>query len=132
MNDLVLFAKALADPTRLRLLAALRVGRELCVCELCDALEMRQSTLSSHLEVIRQAGMLTTRKDGKWTYYGVEPSHATLLEAAFARYADALRADERLRRDAEGVERRLALRDENGCCVLGFGQLDAAPQAVKP
>ena len=130
MNDLVLFAKALSDPSRVRVLAALRVS-ELCVCELCDALEMSQSSLSTHLQTIRQAGLVTTRKDGKWTYYALEPTYIPLLEAAFARHADGLRTDYRLRRDVDGVERRLALR-ENGCCTLGFHQLDAPPQDRKP
>jgi len=130
MNDLVLFAKALADPTRVRILAALRLS-VLCVCELCDALEMSQSSLSTHLQVIKQAGLVTARKDGKWVYYGLEPSHAPLVETLFSRYADGLRADQRLRRDADGVERRLSLR-ENGCCTLGFNQLDAPPQDRKP
>lgn len=130
MNDLLLFAKALSDPTRVRVLAALRRS-ELCVCELCDALEMSQSSLSTHLQVIRQAGLVTARKDGKWTYYGLEPTYAPLVEAVFAHHADCLRADHRLRRDADGVERRLALR-ENGCCTLGFNQLDAPPQNRKP
>jgi len=121
MNDLVLFAKALADPTRVRILAALRLS-VLCVCELCDALEMSQSSLSTHLQVIKQAGLVTARKDGKWVYYGLEPSHAPLVETLFSRYADGLRAD--------GVERRLSLR-ENGCCTLGFNQLDAPPQDRK-
>ena len=54
MQPAVTFAKALADATRLRVIAALR-QRELCVCELCDALEATQSTLSTHLTLLRDA-----------------------------------------------------------------------------
>lgn len=122
MNDLTLFAKAFADPTRVRVIAALRHG-ELCVCELTDAMEMSQSTLSTHLQVLRQAGLVTTRKDGKWIYYGLEPSQAPLVDALFAHHKEGLDTDRRLRRDAERLGQRLALR-ENGCCVLGFAQLD--------
>lgn len=122
MNDLTLFAKALADPTRVRIVAALRHG-ELCVCELSDALEMSQSTLSTHLQVIRQAALVTTRKEGKWIYYGLESTQASLIDALFAHHKAALDAERRLRRDAERLGQRLALR-ENGCCVLGFAQLD--------
>ena len=64
MNELVLAAKALADPTRVRVLAALRDG-ELCVCELSDVLDVTQSTLSTHLQVIRDANLVQTRKEGK-------------------------------------------------------------------
>lgn len=51
MNDVVLLGKALADATRVRIVAALNRS-ELCVCELCDAMEMNQSTLSGHLQII--------------------------------------------------------------------------------
>src|SRR5436305_228160 len=77
MRELVLIGKALADATRVRILAALR-GRELCVCELCDALEVSQSTLSTHLQVIRDAGLVQTRKQGKWTYYAPAPERDRL------------------------------------------------------
>ena len=123
MNDLVLLGKAFADPTRIRILAALRKS-ELCVCELCDALEMSQSTLSTHLQTVRQAGLVTTRKEAKWTYYGIEAEQSTLVETLFTFHRKALSADRRLQRDAERVAHRLQLRVE-GFCVLGFGQLQA-------
>jgi ArsR family transcriptional regulator len=61
MKQLAAVARALAEPNRIRILAALR-GGELCVCELCDALALSQSTLSTHLRVIRQAGLVTAQK----------------------------------------------------------------------
>ena len=118
MNDLVLWGKAVADPTRIRILAALREG-ELCVCELADALELSQSTLSTHLQLIRQAGLVATSKRGKWIYYALEPDEVPLVEAFFAHHRAAMGADKRLRRDAERLRGRLALR-EAGCCVVGF------------
>lgn len=122
MNDIVLFAKALSDPTRIRIVAALR-SHELCVCELSDGLEMSQSTLSSHLQTIRQAGLVRTRKEGKWIYYRLDSDLAPAVEALFAHYIGALASDRRLKRDAERIAQRLCLR-ENGRCVLGFQQLD--------
>ena len=123
MNDVVLFGKALADPTRVRIIAAL-LQNELCVCELADAMEMGQSTLSTHLQSLKQAGMLVTARRHKWINYSIEPSARPALEAVMNHYSDVLKADRRARRDAERVEERLAMR-EKGCCVLGFGQLDA-------
>lgn len=122
MNDVTLFGKALSDATRVRVLAVLRQG-EVCVCEVADALELSQSTLSNHLQVVRQAGLVTTRKDGKWIYYGIELSQAAVIEAVFAHYQVPLNADRRLRRDAERLQQRFQMR-ENGCCTLGFAQLD--------
>ncbi len=122
MNDLVLLGKALADPTRIRILALLRPA-ELCVCEIADALEMSQSTLSTHLQTIRQAGLVSTRKNAKWSYYGLEPAARPMLEALFAHYENALETDQRLKRDRQRVEQRLQLR-VNGCCVIGIASLE--------
>lgn len=122
MNDLVLLAKAFSDPTRVRILAALRKS-ELCVCELADAMELSLSTLSTHLQTIRQAGVISTRREGKWIYYALDPEHAPLVDSLFEHYAGALAGDRRLKRDAQRIGKRLKLR-EAGCCLLGFGQLD--------
>ena len=126
MNDLTLFAKAFADPARIRILVALR-GGEMCVCELCDAMEIAQSNLSTHLQVIRQAALVTTRRDGKWIYYGLEPSQVSLIDTLLTHYQDTLQADKRLQRDAERLARRIELR-EQGRCVRGFCQLDVSPK----
>jgi len=67
------FLRALADPTRLRILALLRNDRELCVCELTRALEMVQPKVSRHLAVLREAGLLKDRKEGLWVHYRITP-----------------------------------------------------------
>jgi ArsR family transcriptional regulator, arsenate/arsenite/antimonite-responsive transcriptional repressor len=122
MNDLVLFGKAFADPTRIRVLALLRVG-ELCVCEIVDALELSQSTLSTHLQILRQAGLVATRKNAKWIYYRLEPAKKSLLDAVFAASDDALTSDKRLQRDCERIAERLRLRVD-GCCVVSVAALN--------
>src|SRR5215468_10520506 len=63
---------ALSDPTRLSILERLRFG-ERCVCDLTDALEAAQSRLSFHLKVLKDAGLVTDRKDGRWVYYALDP-----------------------------------------------------------
>ena len=126
MTELVLTAKALADPTRVRILAALR-GRELCVCELCDALAVSQSTLSTHLQVIRDAGLVRTRKQGKWIYYAPAPEWEPLTEAIFTFFDGKLQADRRFQRDAAKIRQRLAERDGGECC-RGFEQRCGPPK----
>ena len=59
---------ALSDPTRLGILERLCNG-ECCVCELMDSLDAAQSRLSFHLKVLREAGLVTDRRDGRWVYY---------------------------------------------------------------
>jgi len=119
MQAAVTFAKALADPTRLRVVAALR-QRELCVCELCDALEATQSTLSTHLTLLRDAAITRTRKQGKWIYYRLSDEATPLIEAFLRHFADAKRG-KRMRRDTDRLRQRLKLR-ENGSCNVGFKQ----------
>jgi len=63
---------ALSDETRIRILARLRDG-ERCVCELTEALDAAQSRLSFHLKTLKDAGLVTDRPDGRWTYYATAP-----------------------------------------------------------
>ena len=60
--------KAAADPCRLRILKLLKEG-ELCVCEIMTALSKPQSSTSHHLSILREAGLIKERRDGKWSYY---------------------------------------------------------------
>ncbi len=61
---------ALSDPTRLELLDRLK-GGEHCVCELTDALQTGQSRLSFHLRVLKEAGLIRDRPEGRWMYYSL-------------------------------------------------------------
>lgn len=74
------FFDALSDETRRRLLALLVADDELCVCELCYALDMPQPKVSRHLAVMRERGMLSVRRDGLWIYYRI---HALLPSWAY-------------------------------------------------
>lgn len=118
MKQLAAVARALAEPNRIRILAALR-GGELCVCELCDALALSQSTLSTHLRVIRQAGLVTARRQGKWMYYAVAPDSAALVTGLFSLFDGSLKGDRRLAADVKRLSKRLAQRTDGECCV-GF------------
>ena len=68
--------KALADPTRLRLVSmvAAHEDGEACVCDLTDPLGLTQPTISHHLKVLVDAGIFTRDKRGKWAYYALVPS----------------------------------------------------------
>ena len=75
---------ALSDETRLGVVLMLQDG-ERCVCELQSALEVAQSRLSFHLRVLKEAGLVTDRREGRWAYY-------TLVHEAFADAHDLVRA----------------------------------------
>ena len=63
---------ALSDATRLEILEKLR-GGEQCVCDLQDDLEAAQSRLSFHLRVLKEAGLVSDRREGRWSYYSIVP-----------------------------------------------------------
>lgn len=130
MYDVTLLGRALADPARVRVLLLLSEG-ELCVCELVDALEMSQSTLSSHLQTVRQAGLVATRKAGRWIYYALEPEHAQILANISTHYGRALDADARRSRDRARLAARLTLR-EDGCCVVSHAPLQLFAKGGEP
>jgi ArsR family transcriptional regulator len=64
------FFKALADETRIRILGLLEV-REMCVCEIMAALDLTQPTASHHLGLLKNAGLISDRKRGKWVFYSL-------------------------------------------------------------
>ena len=91
--------QALSDETRLSILERLRFG-ERCVCELTDSLEAAQSRLSFHLKVLKDAGLVTDRREGRWMYY-------TMNSEALGEVAELVQA---LASPPSAVERK------NGCC----------------
>jgi len=78
---------ALSDSTRIEIVELLRAG-ERCVCELTDTLDAAQSRLSFHLKVLREAGLVTDRRDGRWVYYTLDLDALGELET----YVSGLRA----------------------------------------
>jgi ArsR family transcriptional regulator, lead/cadmium/zinc/bismuth-responsive transcriptional repressor len=72
-------AKALSDPTRLTLAAALREGEELCVCDLSWIAGRSQNLVSHHLRVLRSHGVVRSRRDGKLVMYSLTPAGRSLL-----------------------------------------------------
>jgi ArsR family transcriptional regulator len=78
--------KALADPARLRLLnmIAAAANGEMCVCDLTGAFEQSPATISHHLKVLRQAGLITGERRGTWVYYRVIPEALVRLSGLFA------------------------------------------------
>ena len=75
--------KALGDPVRLRLLSmiASREGGEVCVCEMTPAFDLSQPTISHHLKLLRQAGLIDCERRGTWVYYWVLPGVLDQLAA---------------------------------------------------
>ena len=82
-EDLARMFKALGDPVRLQLLSrvASHAGGEACVCDLSVGLDLTQPTISHHLKVLRETGLLECERRGTWVYYWVVPSALAQLSA---------------------------------------------------
>ena len=79
-KNMVLVFKALSDENRIRILKLLHNG-EMCACKLLEALDVGQSTLSHHMKILFDSGLVSVRKDGKWMHYSICIESAEELSA---------------------------------------------------
>lgn len=112
MSSLLDFARALADPTRLRVIR-LVLEDALCVCELADILEMPQSSVSSHVQIIRRGGLLEEEKCEKWTYFRIARRHQELIRQLMRHFAES--GGQASEADATRAHERLIQREDR-CC----------------
>lgn len=84
--------KALADPVRLQLLSSVasHAGGEACVCDISADVAVSQPTVSHHLKVLRDAGLLTSQRRASWVYYAVVPEALAALSALLSAGADSV------------------------------------------
>jgi len=85
-DELAPLFKALADPMRLRLLSliACHDGGESCVCDLLEAFDVTAPSVSYHLKVLREAGLISAERRGTWVYYRVNPAVMARMSAVLA------------------------------------------------
>ncbi len=81
MRELIAVTSALSDENRVRALVSLE-GGELCVCQIIELLQLAPSTVSKHMSLLRAAGLVEARKDGRWMYYSLPTVDSTLPEVA--------------------------------------------------
>ncbi len=82
--------KAMADPTRLEVLRLIAAQAEpVCVCDVVEQVDVSQPTISHHLKVLREAGLVTVSRRGVWAYYAVDPGGVAVLDEAFGALAPA-------------------------------------------
>lgn len=83
--DAVKIFKALADENRLEIIELLKSG-EKCACKLLDALKIGQPTLSHHMHILCESGLVSARRDGKWTYYSLSKERMALMGELIEKY----------------------------------------------
>jgi ArsR family transcriptional regulator len=109
MKDFLNITKALADENRLRILMALQ-GGEVCVCQITELMGLAMSTVSKHLSVLYQAGLVNARKEGRWMYYSLPGKGApTAAREAVAWVRRSLDGQERMAEDGKRLKKVLAM-----------------------
>ncbi|HVM47874.1 MAG TPA: metalloregulator ArsR/SmtB family transcription factor [Candidatus Acidoferrum sp.] len=109
MKDFLNITKALADESRLRMLMALD-GGEVCVCQITELMGLAMSTVSKHLSILYQAGLVNARKEGRWMYYSLPGKGApTAAREAVAWVRRSLDRNERVLEDARRLKKVLAM-----------------------
>lgn len=107
--------KALADLQRLRILMMLRPG-ELCVCQIVEVLALAPSTVSKHLSILAAAGLVDSRKEGRWGYYRLPNGMAGAFVRPVLKWlGETLRNDETIQRDAKKLRAVVAAAPETLC-----------------
>jgi ArsR family transcriptional regulator len=115
-EDLV---QALADNTRLRIIRLMvTTHEEVCLCELVDSLQEPAYKLSRHIKILRQAGLLSSQKDGRWVYHRLV-SGPSYLESLYKFVQELPDTNQVYHRDRTHFQERMALR-ENGRCQIGI------------
>lgn len=118
MHEFISLVKALSDENRVRALLVLR-NRELCVCQIVKLLQLAPSTVSKHMQILRQARLVEARKDGRWIYYrlakkGTPPAVAGAIDWIFS----SLKKDQSMREDEKRMKGILKLNPDQLCKVL--------------
>ncbi len=104
LREFTSIAKAIADENRIRILASLK-DCELCVCQIVELLGLAPSTVSKHLSILKQAYLVDSRKDGRWTYYSRPLGNISpAVEVSLAWIDRSLVGDSTIRDDARSLK----------------------------
>lgn len=115
MRDLMKITKALADENRIRVLLALREG-ELCACQITELFGLAPSTMSKHLSILYHAGLVDSRKDGRWIYFRLPNGKApATVKKAIDWISKAAEDQARIQADAELLNKILKLDPSEIC-----------------
>jgi ArsR family transcriptional regulator len=82
MKDFIKVMKALSDPNRVKIVKMLQQRKKLCVCEIRAMLKLSQPTVSNHLKVLEEAGLVSSEKEKLWVNYRLHPAGGSLYSAA--------------------------------------------------
>lgn len=81
MEEIVTLSKVMGDINRVKIVALIAREGDLCVCEICDTLQLSQPLVSRYLKQLKAADVLEGKKEGKWVHYRIVPQKSILLQA---------------------------------------------------
>lgn len=112
METTLVVAKALADGNRMRVITALLGIDELCVCQIVEVLGLSGATVSRHMSILQSAGLVQSRKDGRWVYYRLaKPFSQTLRQWL----AESLACSATIKKDQEKLDLIISRSPEKLC-----------------
>ncbi len=116
MKQILDITKALSDETRLRVLLSVQ-AKPLCVCQIVELFQLSGATISKHLSILRNAGLVQSEKRGKWVYYGPVEKDACCEPAkgAIAWLTKSLCCDKQLEQDQKRLKQILKIDPEELC-----------------
>jgi DNA-binding transcriptional ArsR family regulator len=115
MREFMAITKALADINRVRLLMFLTKG-ELCVCQLIELLGLAPSTVSKHMSILYHAGLVETRKEGRWMYYRLPENASTIVRGALKWLQESVAHDEQILADGKKIKALRKVPKKDLCC----------------
>jgi DNA-binding transcriptional ArsR family regulator len=126
MRPFINITKALSDTGRVRALMFLR-HEELCVCQIIDMLQLSPSTVSKHMSILVQAGLVETRKDGRWHYYRwVGKNAAEHVRAALKWMVELLEHTQEIEQDDRRRSEMVAKDPQDLCCYYTNGKCSSS------
>lgn len=84
MKNIVTVAKILSDINRVKILGLILRDKELCVCEFCDTLKLSQPLISRHLKQMKESGIITSKKEGKWVIYSLPDAEDQIVNCCLS------------------------------------------------
>jgi ArsR family transcriptional regulator, arsenate/arsenite/antimonite-responsive transcriptional repressor len=122
MEKIVEILKAVSDPTRLRILLSL-YDKELCVCQIVALIELAPSTISKHISILKHAGLIESRKDGRWVYYCLNKKSGNIINNRLTDMLNSMLAyDEAINRDRIKLDKILSENQEDLCAKMKCGK----------
>ncbi len=105
LNNKIEIFKALGEEVRLRISSLLLLQGELCVCDLENALEMSQPRISQHLLKLKNAGLISDKKVGKWKHYYISKSAKKIMDKSITNLIYSIKSDKIIKKDIQNLKK---------------------------